>query len=83
MRNIDFSFKNVVGASGAGTIKTAQSYISNTLNGNVGTAVAFTGSVLGSHVSEVYSTGDIQIITSSLTYQQSTYVILIKLYIKF
>jgi hypothetical protein len=69
---IDFSVQNVVGASGAGTITQAQSYVSNTLNGNVGTAVAFTGSVVRSHVSEVYANNDVQIITSSLTYQQST-----------
>jgi hypothetical protein len=69
---IDFSVQNVVGASGAGTITQAQSYISNTLNGAVGTAVAFTGSIVRSHVSEVYANNDVQVITSSLTYQQST-----------
>ena len=67
---IDFSVQNSITAGG--TITQAQSYISNTLNGDVGTAVAFTGSVVRSHVSEVYATSDVQIITSSLTYQQST-----------
>jgi len=69
---IDFSVQNIVGAAGAGTITQAQSYISNTLNGNVGTAVSFTGSVVRSHVSEIYANNDIQVITSSLTYQQTT-----------
>jgi len=69
---IDFSVQNVVGAAGAGTISSAQSYISNTLNGNIGTAVSFTGSIVRSHVSEVYANNDVQVITSSLTYQQSS-----------
>jgi hypothetical protein len=69
---IDFSVQNVVGAAGAGTITSAQSFVSNTLNGNVGTAVAFTGSVVRSHISEVYGNNDVQVITSSFTYQQST-----------
>jgi hypothetical protein len=67
---IDFSVQNSITAGG--TITQAQSYISNTLDGNVGTAVSFTGSILRSHVSEVYATSDVQIITSSLTYQQTT-----------
>ena len=69
---MDFSVQLVVGATGAGTITQSQSYISTTLNGNVGTAVAFTGSILLSHISEVYADNDVQVITSSITYQQST-----------
>lgn len=69
---IDFSVQNVVGAAGAGTITQAQSYISTTLNGAVATAVPFTGSILRTHVSEVYGNNDVQIITSSITYNQST-----------
>ena len=69
---IDFSVQLVVGATGAGTITQSQSYLSTTLNGNVGTAVPFTGSILRSHVSEVYANNDIQVITSNITYQQST-----------
>ena len=69
---IDFSVQLVVGATGAGTITQSQSYISPTTDGNVGTAVNFTGSILRSHVNEVYSNNDIQLITSSFTYQQST-----------
>jgi len=68
---IDFSVQNVVGTAGAGTITQAQSYISTTLDGAIGTAVAFTGSVIRSHISEVYANDDIQVITSSFTYNQS------------
>ena len=68
---IDFSVQNVVGSAGAGTITQAQSYISTTLDGAIGTAVAFTGSVIRSHISEVYANDDIQVITSSFTYNQS------------
>lgn len=69
---IDFSVQNVVGATGAGTITQAQSYISTTLNGAVATAVPFTGSILRTHVSEVYGNNDVQIITGNITYNQST-----------
>lgn len=69
---IDFSVQLVVGETGAGTITQSQSYISPTLDGNIGTAVPFTGSILRSHVSEVYANNDIQVITSNITYQQST-----------
>lgn len=69
---IDFSVQLTVGATGAGTIAQSQSYISTTLNGAVGTAVSFTGSILRSHTSEVYANNDIQVITSSITYNQST-----------
>lgn len=69
---IDFSVQLTVGATGAGTITQSQSYLSTTLNGAVGTAVSFTGSTLRSHTSEVYANNDIQVITSSITYNQST-----------
>jgi len=69
---IDFSVQNVVGASGAGTITQSQSYLSTSLDGNVGTAVSFTGSIIRSHVSEVYGNNDVQVIHSSITYNQST-----------
>lgn len=69
---IDFSVINVVGATGAGTITQSQTYISPTLDGNIGTAVDFTGSVIRSHVSEVYGNNDIQEIAGSFTYQQTT-----------
>jgi hypothetical protein len=64
---IDFSVRTTVGAAGAGTITSSQSYISNTLNGAVGTSINFTGSELRSHTSEVYGNNDIQVITGSLT----------------
>jgi hypothetical protein len=67
---IDFSIQNTV--SVAGTITVAHSFVSATNNGAVSTAVAFTGSVVRSHVSEAYAIGDIQILTSSFTYNQST-----------
>ena len=67
---IDFSVKNTVSA--AGTITVAHSFVSATNNGAVSTAVVFTGSVMRTHVSEVYAIGDIQILTSSFTYNQST-----------
>ena len=67
---IDFSVQNTVSA--AGTITVAHSFVSATNNGAVSTAVAFTGSVVRSHVSEVYAIGDIQTLTSSFTYNQST-----------
>ena len=69
---IDFSVTNVVGAAGAGTITQAQSFVSTTTNGAVATAVDFTGSVIRSHVSEVYGNNDVQEINGSFTYQQST-----------
>jgi hypothetical protein len=69
---IDFSVINVVGATGAGTITQAQSYVSTTNNGAVATAVDFTGSVIRSHTSEVYGNNDVQEINGSFTYQQST-----------
>ena len=69
---IDFSVQNVVGAAGAGTISSAQSYLSTTSNGAVATAVAFTGSIIRSHVAEVYANNDVQIITGSITYNQTT-----------
>jgi hypothetical protein len=69
---IDFDVQNVVGATGAGTIGSAQSFITATLNGAVATAVDFTGSVVRSHVAEVYANNDVQVITSSFTYNQST-----------
>ena len=69
---IDFSVQLTVGATGAGTITQSQSYLSTTLNGAVATAVPFTGSILRSHTSEVYANNDIQVITSSITYNQST-----------
>lgn len=69
---IDFFVQNVVGATGAGTITQAQSFVSTTNNGAVATAVDFTGSVIRSHTSEVYGNNDIQEINGSFTYQQST-----------
>ena len=69
---IDFSVINTVDAAGAGTITSAQSYVSTTNNGAVSTAVDFTGSVIRSHVSEVYGNNDVQEINGSFTYQQST-----------
>jgi len=69
---INFSVQLTVGATGAGTITQSQSYLSTTINGAVGTAISFTGSILRSHTSEVYANNDIQVITSSITYNQST-----------
>lgn len=69
---IDFSVQNTIGATGAGTITQSQSYLSTTLNGAIATAVSFTGSILRSHTSEVYANNDVQVITSSITYNQST-----------
>jgi len=56
----------------AGTITRSNNYVSPTLDGAVTTAVDFTGSVIRTHVSEVYTAGDIQEVTSSFTYQQTT-----------
>lgn len=67
---IDFSVINLV--TSAGTITQSQTYISPTLDGNVGTAVVFTGSVIRSHVSEVYALNDVQELSGSFTYQQTT-----------
>lgn len=67
---IDFSVINLV--TSAGTITQSQTYISPTTDGNVGTAVDFTGSVIRSHISEVYALNDVQEITGSFTYQQTT-----------
>ena len=67
---VDFSVINQV--TTAGTITQAQSFVSRTVDGNVGTAINATGSVVRSHVSEVYTAGDIQEITSSFTLNQST-----------
>lgn len=67
---IDFSVINLV--TSAGTITQSQTYISPTTDGNVGTAVDFTGSVIRSHVSEIYALNDVQEITGSFTYQQTT-----------
>ena len=67
---IDFSVTNLV--TSAGTITQSQTYISPTLDGNIATAVDFTGSVIRSHVSEVYALNDVQEIAGSFTYQQTT-----------
>jgi hypothetical protein len=67
---IDFSVINLV--TTAGTITQSQTYISTTTDGAIATAVDFTGSVVRSHVSEVYALNDVQEITSSFTYQQTT-----------
>ena len=67
---IDFSVINLV--TSAGTITQSQTYISPTLDGNIATAVDFTGSVIRSHVSEVYALNDVQEIAGSFTYQQTT-----------
>ena len=70
MWRIDFSVINLV--TTAGTITQSQTYISTTTDGAIATAVDFTGSVVRSHVSEVYALNDVQEITSSFTYQQTT-----------
>ena len=67
---IDFSVINTV--TTGGTITQSQNFVSNTNNGAIATAVDFTGSVLRTHVSEVYATNDVQEIASSFTYNQST-----------
>jgi hypothetical protein len=70
----DFSVQNVVGASGAGTITSSQSYIALSATAGVASALASTGAVLRSHISEVYGNNDIQVITSSFTYAQTSAV---------
>jgi hypothetical protein len=67
---IDFSVQNTI--TGAGTITQEQNYVSTALNGAIATAVPFTGSINRSHVNEVYALNDVQVITSSFTYNQST-----------
>jgi len=67
---IDFSVQNTINTGG--TITQAQSFVSTTNNGGNTTAVPYTGSIIRSHVSEVYATNDVQVITSSFTYNQST-----------
>jgi len=65
---IDFSIQMT--ANTAGTITVSRSVVSATTASL--TQVDFTGSSIRSHVSEVYAIGDIQILTSSFTYNQST-----------
>ena len=57
-------------ADTGGTVTNSRSVVSNTTASL--TQVAFTGSSLRSHVSEVYTAGDIQIINGSFTLSQST-----------
>jgi len=65
---IDFSIQMT--ANTAGTITVSRSVVSATTASL--TQVDFTGSSIRSHVSEIYSASDIQILTSSFTYNQST-----------
>jgi hypothetical protein len=67
---IDFSVQNTITAGGI--ITQEQNYVSNILDGAIATAVPFTGSINRSHVNEVYALNDVQVITSSFTYNQST-----------
>jgi hypothetical protein len=67
---IDFSVQNTITAGGI--ITQEQNYVSNILDGAIATAVPFTGSINRAHVNEVYATNDVQVITSSFTYNQST-----------
>ena len=57
-------------ADTAGTVSNSRSVVSASTASL--TPVAFTGSALRSHVSEVYTAGDIQIINGSFTLSQST-----------
>jgi len=65
---IDYSIQMT--ADTAGTVTNSRSAVSATTASL--TPVAFTGSSLRSHVSEVYTAGDIQIINGSFTLTQST-----------
>lgn len=69
---IDFSVQLNATATGSHTITQSQSYLSTISNGAIATAIPFTGSTLRSHTSETYAQNDIQIITSNITYQQTT-----------
>jgi hypothetical protein len=74
---VDFSVKNTVVVPG-GIITSAQSYIA--LSSTPTTPLTFTGALVRSDVSESYSGGDIQILTSSFTLNASvaqTYVLTI------
>lgn len=69
---IDFSVQLNAIATGSHTITQSQSYLSTISNAAIATAIPFTGSTLRSHTSETYAQNDIQIITSNITYQQSS-----------
>jgi hypothetical protein len=65
---VDYAIQNSV--TTAGTITAAQSYIATSAAPT--TQLFLTGSIVRSHVSEVYTAGDIQVITSSFTLSVST-----------
>jgi hypothetical protein len=65
---VDYSIQMT--ANTAGTITNSRSVVSTTTASL--SPVPYTGSSLRSHVSEVYTAGDIQIINGSFTYNQST-----------
>ena len=65
---IDYSI--TMTANTAGTITVSRSLVSASTASL--SPVSFIGAALRSHVNEVYTAGDIQIITSSFTYNQST-----------
>jgi len=60
---VDFSVQTTVNTSG--TITAAQSYIATSAAPT--TQLLLTGSLVRSHISEVYTAGDVQVITSSFT----------------
>ena len=69
---IDFSVQLNAIATGSHSITQSQSYLSTISNGAIATAIPFTGSTLRSHTSETYAQNDIQILTSNITYNQSS-----------
>jgi hypothetical protein len=65
---VDYAVQNTVAT--AGTITAAQSYVATSANPT--TQLLLTGSLVRSHISEVYTAGDVQVITSSFTLSVST-----------
>ena len=65
---VDFAVQTTVNTSG--TITAAQSYIATSAAPT--TQLLLTGSLVRSHVSEVYTAGDVQVIASSFTLSVST-----------
>jgi len=65
---VDFAVQTTVNTSG--TITAAQSYIATSAAPT--TQLLLTGSLVRSHISEVYTAGDVQVITSSFTLSVST-----------
>ena len=65
---VDYAVQTTVNTGG--TITSSQAYVATSALPT--TQLLLTGSLVRSHISEVYATGDVQVITSSFTLQVST-----------